>query len=176
VVQIVYSSRRGSRSVEHLGSAHDDGKLEALKAVTRQRLAASSRPGRTSSILACPPGLPGAGRWTSPRRGWAPVGRPVRAYGVLGIGQATGDDEVFRQLLAARIIEPTSEQGPLRVQDEAALLAAWYPALNRRLSACARESRTMNTHRGRELTAPFPPYSGRTRMWLQSGMNSRPAI
>lgn len=39
-VQIVCSSRRGSRSIEHLGSAHDDGELEALTAVARQRLAA----------------------------------------------------------------------------------------------------------------------------------------
>lgn len=41
-VQIVYSSRRrrGSRDIEHLGSAHDDMELELLKAATRQRLAA----------------------------------------------------------------------------------------------------------------------------------------
>ena len=39
-VQIVHSSRRGSRSIEHLGSAHDDGEPEALKAAARQRLAA----------------------------------------------------------------------------------------------------------------------------------------
>ena len=39
-VQIVYSSRRGSPSIEHLGSAHDDGELEALKAAARQRLVA----------------------------------------------------------------------------------------------------------------------------------------
>jgi hypothetical protein len=39
-VQIVWSSRRGSRSIEHLGSAHDDQELEALWATARQRLAA----------------------------------------------------------------------------------------------------------------------------------------
>lgn len=39
-VQIVYSSHRGSRQIEHTGSAHDDGELELLKAVARQRLAA----------------------------------------------------------------------------------------------------------------------------------------
>jgi hypothetical protein len=38
-VQIVYSSRRGSRDIEHIGSAHDDAELEVLKAVARQRLA-----------------------------------------------------------------------------------------------------------------------------------------
>ncbi|MEV5410484.1 hypothetical protein AB0K60_16790 [Thermopolyspora sp. NPDC052614] len=35
-VQIVYSSRRGSREIEHIGSAHDDAELETLKAVARQ--------------------------------------------------------------------------------------------------------------------------------------------
>jgi hypothetical protein len=39
-VQIVYSSRRGSRDIEHLGSAHDEVELELLKAAARQRLAA----------------------------------------------------------------------------------------------------------------------------------------
>ena len=37
-VQIVYSSHRGSRDIEHIGSAHYDVQLEALKAVARQRL------------------------------------------------------------------------------------------------------------------------------------------
>jgi hypothetical protein len=36
----VWSSRRGSRNIEHIGSAHDDAELEALKAAARQRLAA----------------------------------------------------------------------------------------------------------------------------------------
>ena len=31
-VQIVWSTRRGARQIEHLGSAHDDGEVEALKA------------------------------------------------------------------------------------------------------------------------------------------------
>jgi len=39
-VQIVYSSRRGSRDIEHIGSAHDDAESEVLKAAARQRLAA----------------------------------------------------------------------------------------------------------------------------------------
>jgi hypothetical protein len=39
-VQIVYSSRRGSRDIEHIGSAHDDAELELLKAAARQRMVA----------------------------------------------------------------------------------------------------------------------------------------
>ena len=39
-VQIVWSTRRGSRKIEHLGSAHDEAGVAALKAAAAQRLAA----------------------------------------------------------------------------------------------------------------------------------------
>ena len=39
-VQIVYSSRRRSRDIQHVGSAHDDVELELLRAAGRQRLGA----------------------------------------------------------------------------------------------------------------------------------------
>ena len=39
-VQIVWSSRRGSRTIEHVGSAHDEQELAALKAAAAERLAA----------------------------------------------------------------------------------------------------------------------------------------
>ena len=39
-VQIVWSSRGRSRSIDHLGSAHDEVELDALKAAAAERLAA----------------------------------------------------------------------------------------------------------------------------------------
>lgn len=39
-VQIVHSSHRGSRDIDHLGSAHSDAEVELLKAAARQKLAA----------------------------------------------------------------------------------------------------------------------------------------
>ena len=39
-VQLVHSSRPGSRDIEHIGSAHDEAELEVLKAAARQRMAA----------------------------------------------------------------------------------------------------------------------------------------
>lgn len=39
-VQIVWSSRKGARKIEHLGSAHDEAGIAALKAAAAQRLAA----------------------------------------------------------------------------------------------------------------------------------------
>jgi hypothetical protein len=35
-VQVVWSSQRGSRQIEHFGSAHDEAELDALKAGARQ--------------------------------------------------------------------------------------------------------------------------------------------
>ena len=35
-VQVVHSTERGSRDIEHIGSAHDDAELKVLKAVARQ--------------------------------------------------------------------------------------------------------------------------------------------
>jgi hypothetical protein len=42
-VQVVWSSRRGSREIEHLGSAHDEAELESLKAAAQQRTAAGQQ-------------------------------------------------------------------------------------------------------------------------------------
>jgi hypothetical protein len=64
-VQIVYSSRRGSREIEHIGSTHDDAELEFLRAVARQRLVAGQ------DILNLGPGFGGGegGRCRSRPRG-----------------------------------------------------------------------------------------------------------
>lgn len=40
-VQIVHSYHRGSREIEHIGSAHDEVELELSKAVAAQRLHAN---------------------------------------------------------------------------------------------------------------------------------------
>jgi hypothetical protein len=63
-----------------------------------------------------------------------------RAYDVLGFGLAAGGDEVFRQLVLARIIEPASKQDSLRVLEEAGVDGASYPTLNRRLPVYAKSS------------------------------------
>jgi transposase len=63
-----------------------------------------------------------------------------RAYGTLGFDAATGGDEVFRDLVLARIIEPTSKQDSLRVLEEVGVATTSYPTLNRRLSLYAQQS------------------------------------
>jgi hypothetical protein len=61
-VQIVYSSHRGSRDIEHIGSAHDDAELELLKAAARERLAA----GQGELDLGLTPGIRRRCCWTAP--------------------------------------------------------------------------------------------------------------
>jgi hypothetical protein len=109
-VQVVWSSRRGSRQIEHLGSAHDDRELEALKAAAQQRIAA----GQDELDLGLEPAGGGPLPITSSRMGHL-VDSLERAYRVLGLEDAAGGDEVFRQLVLARIIEPTSKLDSLRV-------------------------------------------------------------
>jgi hypothetical protein len=48
-----------------------------------------------------------------------------------------GDDEVFFQLVVARIIEPVSKLDSLRVLEEAGAAPVSYPTVNRRLPAYA---------------------------------------
>jgi hypothetical protein len=134
-VQVVWSYRQGSRKIEHIGSAHDDGELEALKAAAAQRLAA----GQLELDLGLGgPGPSGPLEIASSRMGhlWDAL---CRAYDAIGFPQATGHDEVFRQLVLARIIEPASKQDSLRVLGEAGAPAPSYPTLNRRLPAWAEE-------------------------------------
>lgn len=47
-------------------------------------------------------------------------------YDMLGFEEAAGGDEVFRQLVLARIIEPTSKADSPRVIEEAGITAVSY--------------------------------------------------
>jgi len=60
------------------------------------------------------------------------------AYDLLGFAQASGRDEAFRQLVLARIIEPTSKADSLRVLAETGIdPAPSYATLKRRLPSWA---------------------------------------
>src|SRR5258705_6674776 len=57
----------------------------------------------------------------------------ARGYDVLGFTAVTGRDEVFRALVLARIIEPTSKLDSLRVLEEAGMSPPSYRTVKRRL-------------------------------------------
>jgi hypothetical protein len=135
-VQIVYSSHRGSRDIEHIGSAHDDVELELLKAAARQRLAA----GQGELDLGLDAAAAGGPLPITGSRMGCLLDALSRAYDVLGFGQASGGDEVFQDLVLARIIEPVSKLDSLRVLEEAGAAAASYRTVLRRLPAYAKQA------------------------------------
>jgi hypothetical protein len=92
--QIVYSSHRGSRDIEHIGSAHDDVGLELLKTVARQRLAA----GQAELDLGLDAGAAGGPLPITASRMGCLLDALERAYRVLGSDRAAGGDAVFRGL------------------------------------------------------------------------------
>jgi Transposase DDE domain len=135
-VQIVYSWHRGSREIEHIGSAHDEAELELLKAAARQRLAA----GQGELDLGLDTGAAGGPLPITASRMGCLADALEHAYRVLGFDHASGGDEVFTQLVLARIIEPVSKPGSLRVLGEAGLAGPSYATLKRRLPAYAKQA------------------------------------
>jgi hypothetical protein len=132
-VQVVWSSQRGSRKIEHIGSAHDEAELEALRAAAAQRIAA----GQLELDLGLDgPGAGGPLPITSSRMGHL-LDALGRGYRALGLDGAAGGDEVFRQLVLARIIEPASKLDSIRVLEEAGLAPPSYATVKRRLPAFA---------------------------------------
>lgn len=137
-VQIVHGSRRGSRDIEHVGSAHDAKAVEALKAVAQQRLAG----GQGELDLGMDTDTAAAGDGSGPLQIASSQMTPLwqalcAAYDQLGFDTATGSDEVFRQLVLARIIEPTSKYDSLRVLAEAGIDTVSYATVKRRLQGYA---------------------------------------
>ena len=138
-VQIVHGSRRGARRIEHLGSAHDDQELEALKVAARQRLAGGQGELElgldTRGAVAGPGPLP----ITSSQMGhlWQGLGT---AYQVLGFDRPPAGTRCSAQLVLARIIEPTSKPDTLRVLAEVGVAAPSYPTIKRRLPGYATET------------------------------------
>ncbi|MAU80773.1 MAG: IS1634 family transposase [Gordonia sp.] len=130
-VQIVHSNRRGARDIEHIGSAHNEQELAALKAAAAERLAAGQQQ-LDFGMLAGSGSLP----ITSSRMAvlWDCLDL---VYTQLGFGVKTNGDSVFRDLVLARIIEPTSKLDSLRVLGEVGVDTASYATLKRRLPTYA---------------------------------------
>ena len=132
-VQIVWSTKRGSRSIEHIGSAHDDAELAALKAAAAERLAANQAV--LDLGLAAPAGSEPLPITSSQMTHlWDAL---CAAYRILGFESATNGDNVFRDLVLARIIEPTSKSDTERVLREVGVQPASYATVKRRLPGYA---------------------------------------
>ena len=133
-VQIVWSTRHGSRKIDHLGSARDEVAVAALKAAAAQRLAAGQAQ-LDLGLAARSESEPLPITSSKAAQMWDAL---CCAYDVLGFDEVTGGGEVFRQLVLARIIEPTSKADSLRVIEETGVTPVSYPTLNRRLPVFAK--------------------------------------
>lgn len=134
-VQIVHSTRRGSKDIEHIGSAHTEADHELLLAAARQRLAA----GQSELDLGLDEPAAGGPLPITATRMEHLVEAIRRIYVDLGLEDAAGgDDEVFWHLVLARLIEPTSKLDSLRVIEETGLTPVSYRTVTRRLRRYAK--------------------------------------
>ena len=120
-VQIAVKEGRRDKVIEHLGSAHTEAELAALMEIGRHRIAPDQL---ALDLTPTPPAV--SGLLTAS----APVGTDAvvaskrsgllwdvlhRAYTCLGLGDATGGDRAFEQMVLARLVEPSSKAQVPRV-------------------------------------------------------------
>jgi len=119
--------------MDHIGSAHTPEDVEVLKAVARQRMIAA---GQDELDF-------GDGR---PRRRALPIrrSRAEHLWNALSVGferlgfdTASGGDEVFKQLVLGRLIEPAGKLETLRVLEEIGVRPCGYATVKRRLAVYA---------------------------------------
>ena len=131
-VQIAHTRRGVQSIVEHIGSAHDDAQLAALVQVAKDRIDAGQL---AFDLDALTPGSPVTAAPTvvgsSSRVLWEVL---EDAYARLGFD--TVDDDVFRKLVLARVVEPTSKADTIRVLDELGIPAPSLRTIWRTLGRC----------------------------------------
>lgn len=135
-VQIVHSSRQGSRDIEHIGSAHDDADVEVLKAAARERLVAGQ--GVLDLGLQGEPAGGAPLPITSSRMGhlWDALSHGYEVLGSIRRGART--TRCSASWCSARIIEPTSKLDSARVLTEVGIDPGSYCTVMRRLPVYAK--------------------------------------
>lgn len=163
-VQVMRKSGRRDELVEHVGSAHTDAELGVLLERARQVASGdqdvldfevSARTQRVTDVadwrtgtLTLSPGVP-KGAPAAPGRTAATHSRLL--YDVLGaiydwVGFDVVDDRLFRELVIARIVEPTSKVDSLRVLTDLGADTVSYRTIQRNLTE-------INTHGYRDAIA-----------------------
>ena len=120
-VQIAVKEGRRDKVIEHLGSAHTEAGLAALLEIGRHRIAPDQL---ALEQTPTPPAVQGFPRVSVPVGTDAVVESKRSAllwevlhdsYARLGLGDATGGDRAFVQMVLARLIEPSSKAQVPRV-------------------------------------------------------------
>ena len=118
--------------VDHIGSAHDDAQLAVLIQIAKERIAAGQLAfdldGLTSgSSMTAAPTVAGS----TSRVLWEVL---EGAYARLGFDSV--DDDVFRSLVLARVVEPTSKADTIRVLGELGVPTPSLRAIWRTIARC----------------------------------------
>lgn len=121
-VQIATKRGRDVVAIEHIGSAHTDVELEILLAKAKAQL----NPGQLSLNLFDDEDSELYLEGSYSKTLWESL---ERVYSSLGFN--TIDDEVFKQLVLARIIEPTSKLDTIRVLEELGIKAPSNTGIHR---------------------------------------------
>ena len=120
-VQIAVKEGRRDKVIEHLGSAHTEAELAALMEIGRHRIAPDQL---ALDLTPTPPAVSGLLTASAPVGTDAVVASKRSGllwdvlhgvYTRLGLGDATGGDRAFEQMVLARLIEPTSKAQVPRV-------------------------------------------------------------
>ena len=139
-VQIAVKEGRRDKVIEHLGSAHTEAELAALMEIGRHRIAPDQL---ALELTPTPPAVQGFPRVSVPVGTDAVVASKRsgllwdvlhRAYNCLGLGDATGGDRAFEQMVLARLIEPTSKAQVPRVLGDLGLESVSVRTLFRSLA------------------------------------------
>ena len=132
--KVQIAERRDGRDVvlEHVGTAHDDAELDALMALARGKL----YPGQGQLDLGAEQGTASPGQAVITGKTSAVLWRVLTgAYSRLGFDAL--DDDAFKQLVVARIVEPTSKADSVRVLDELGVPHASLRTMFRSLARAA---------------------------------------
>ena len=133
-VQVVYSQHRGSKKLEHIGSAHTDDELAMLKAQA-QRLLDGDQMTLDLGVdtTAAATGTQEAPVPVTAERAGYLIDAITTAYQVLGFDQATNNDQVFVDLVTARIVQPGSKLDSVETLADIGVTSASYATIKRRL-------------------------------------------
>ena len=140
-VQIAVKEGRRDKVIEHLGSAHTEAELAALMEIGRHRIAPDQM---ALDLSPTPPAVSGLLTASAPVVGTDAVVASKRSgllwdvlhgvYTRLGLGDATGGDRAFEQMVLARLIEPTSKAQVPRVLGDLGLESVSVRTLFRSLA------------------------------------------
>jgi hypothetical protein len=131
-VQIAHTKRGAQTIVKHVGSAHGEAELAVLVQIARDDLSAGQQ---AFDLDALTPTAPGAGRAViTASRSQVLWGVLSDAYARLGFD--TVGDAVFKQLVLARLVEPTFKADTIRVLGDLGLPSLSLRTIWRTLARC----------------------------------------